>query len=287
MINVLTNRDVLRSNFGNSLAMYQIARIGEGFGRVIELTAEGATWPVLLIGIMGFVWLIWRRQTSFLLLGVVAMIIFLQFVLIGAGKPGEYGRFGIFTNTTLAIATAHVTVSFLSRTRLFLLAATITIVGCCALSGWRYLGNFRTDALPNHSRMEFADHMENWSRALAPDQQLNVSVPKEPAPYCMPPLNFSRTGVWLAPSPSVARQPSSANRFYWLEPMDLPGRPVFTHGDDRWASSRSCRVGDWEAAYGRLGLMYTPISWANKPFRAITLPPSDHASIEAAPVNHR
>ena len=37
---------------------------------------------------------------------VSAAVFFLQFVLIGAGKPGEYGRFGIFPNTALAIGAA-------------------------------------------------------------------------------------------------------------------------------------------------------------------------------------
>jgi hypothetical protein len=77
LINAFANREVLKSNFGNSLAMYEIARFGEGFIRVAELTIEGATLPVLLLGLLGLGFVVVRKHTvSFpLIVGAASMVL--------------------------------------------------------------------------------------------------------------------------------------------------------------------------------------------------------------------
>ena len=115
VINAVSNREVLRSNFGNSLAMYEVSRVGEGLVRVLELTIEGATLPVLVLGAVALLFGVVRRNAEVTPLAVVGGVLFLQFVLIGAGKPGEYGRFGVFTNTALAIGAACVIAGIFAR----------------------------------------------------------------------------------------------------------------------------------------------------------------------------
>lgn len=269
VINALTNRDILRSNFGNSLAMYQIARIGEGFGRVIELTAEGATWPVLCFGAVGFVWLIWRRQTSFLLLGVVAMIIFLQFVLIGAGKPGEYGRFGIFTNTALAIAcAAECAPSAKASHNQWRWLVTILLVACAAWSGSGYAKNFIADTGEQNSRMRLARAAAGWQQEVhTRGERAGFTTIAEPAPYCFPPINFAQSDVFLFRSVPESRNHALCDRLVLLTPTDQPsssGIPGFQlpprdldleprERDIFWSPF------DWPRV--------TEISWANKPFQ--------------------
>ena len=52
---------ILASNFGNSLAMYEISRVVEGFVRVMELTIEGAGLPIVVVGAVAIIILVSRR----------------------------------------------------------------------------------------------------------------------------------------------------------------------------------------------------------------------------------
>lgn len=269
LINALTNRDILRSNFGNSLAMYQIARIGEGFGRVIELTAEGATWPVLLIGIMGFVWLFWRRQTPVLPLAIVALIIFLQFVLIGAGKPGEYGRFGIFTNTALAIAVAvECAPSGKALHNQWRWLVSILLVACVAWSGSGYAQNFIADAGAQNSRMRLAHVAGSWQKEVRErDERPGFAVLAEPAPYCFPPIDFAQSDVLFFRSERDAHLHPLHDRLVFLKATDRPnpsgiaGFQLPPRDLDPMSQERETL---WPPFGGRC---VTEISWANKPFQ--------------------
>ncbi len=201
LINFLTNREVLRSNFGNSLAMYEISRIGEGFVRVLELTVEGATLPVVLLGVIALTIGLasFRRSKAFWLLAVPAVFFFIQFVLIGAGKPAEYGRFGIFTNSALVIGVGSL-VSALGRTRAwgFRMLPPLTLIIWTGLWGLFYLKNFRTDSTDNNSRLVLARDIE--SGYYGPVDDFTVALLAEPAPYSCPPLRFDSRKVWLLPN---------------------------------------------------------------------------------------
>ena len=52
VINLFVNREVLRSNFGNSLAMYEIGRWPEGMVNAARLVAEGASMAAASIGLL-------------------------------------------------------------------------------------------------------------------------------------------------------------------------------------------------------------------------------------------
>jgi hypothetical protein len=258
LFNALVNREILRSNFGNSLAMYEIARIGEGFVRVLELTVEGATWPVVVLGVIALVVGLVRRNTIMLPLAVPGLLFFLQFVLIGAGKPGEYGRFGIFANTALCIGAARLlSARWLGVHWLLRWMLPGFVVVWVASFGSGYLRGFRADAKGDGSRMRAAEQVGKRAADL---EEISGSAPvvalsAEPAPYACPPLRFASLRVFLV-SPSNRDWERTIGSHVLLRPMDGAGarltealRQVFKP-DGAWAG--------WSRE--------TPISWANKPF---------------------
>ncbi|MFQ5461292.1 MAG: ArnT family glycosyltransferase [Phycisphaerae bacterium] len=303
LINAFVNRDVLRSNFGNSLAMYDVARVGEGLLRVLALTVEGATLPILVIGAIGIAYAIARRTPTLTPLIAPALVLFVQFVLIGAGKPAEYGRFGIFTNSALAIATATFLVSDRKglRGRLGQGAAVLAVLWV-AFCGWAYMANFRADCTDSCSRIrarfgqppgsDVQDGGDPWV-----DARRTVYVPKEPAPYCCPPLPFAQVALFrLAEGdrcagfggprglkPAARGEASAARvgavgkrrevaKHVCIAPVDwpCPAGLSATRRDTGRATRRGVlrlpilrHLAHW---IGQAGELITPISWANKPF---------------------
>ena len=273
VINALTNRDILRSNFGNSLAMYEVARIGEGFTRVLELTAEGATWPIVIFGFIAAALMIKRKKWNALPLAIVALVFFLQFVLIGAGKPGEYGRFGIFTNTALAIGAAVVCIPRInSGDQPIRRIMTIILVLAVGWSGSGYLQNFVADIGEENSRMRIAEVASRWTQdVLARGERPAFAVRAEPAPYCFPPIDFARADVALPRSPEGRKQISSEQKWISLGTTDKTRRSaprsegssgLLPRGDLDprkvcWRDSRLSTLGSRRE---------TEISWSNKPF---------------------
>lgn len=265
LINAFVNRDVLRSNFGNSLAMYNVARIGEGFARVLELTVEGATLPVLVLGLVALIVAALRRRNAdkpgtsiahgvaILPLAVPAAVFFCQFVLIGAGKPAEYGRFGIFTNTALAIGTACLLTRRWTKLREVVnWVPAAFVVSWVALFGALYLGNFRTDSTARNSRMKLAESLTHPDGASVTGL---VAVLADPAPYCCPPLDFSKIRVALVDSRDQLCQFRDS-------------QPTLIHPTDRKPPSTD-EPRQRASQPGMHGLRLpraTPISWANKPF---------------------
>jgi len=250
-INALTNRAVLRSNFGNSLGMYEVTRIGEGLVRVVELTREGATLPIVLLGAVAFLAASLRRNKAAMLLAIPALIFFVQFVLIGAGKPAEYGRFGVFTNTALAIGTACTIASQWRRGRSIGVAlAAVVVCGWVSFGGAAYLRNFWLDAAGRGSRVELANRLADWLPAanVEGQAQWTVVLPADPAPYNCPPLDFRRVPVVTAEF-SDRTLPAPGGASVRIAPVDH--LPKDERVKDRW-------WGVWRRE--------TPISWANKPF---------------------
>lgn len=202
VINLFSNRDVLSSNFGNSLAMYEVSRLGEGLLRVLELTIEGATIGVVILGsiaLMAGLSTRVRHAGAFWLLVIPAALFFLQFVLIGAGKPAEYGRFGIFTNTALVVGSAL----FLNSRRMRNVFGTLVFCGMLLSvggSGLEYLQGFQADAGNVTSRIDAATEIEGMKTA-----DTSVLVPVEPAPYSCPPLNFAAIRLFMAREQALAK----------------------------------------------------------------------------------
>jgi len=275
LINLFINREVLRSNFGNSLAMYEVSRLGEGFLRVLELPAEGASWPVLVLGAAAAAAALLGRRRDALPLLMPAGLIGLQFVLLGAGKPAEYGRFGVFVNAALAIGAAcllanagsssgkapdsrvtggtgaaqgvvaRTTVQYGSRPIRWLLIAVA--IGWVAWGGWGYLANFVADAgsAALSTRTAVAIRLA--------EAGAEIGVLAEPAPYGCPPLNFGGGTVQLYESVTDWR-------------ADPTAVLVTAHDGPTWFGPRLAEPAgvQWLDVTPSVG---SPISWANKAFR--------------------
>jgi len=310
IINAVSNRDVLRSNFGNSMAMYEIARIGDGLLRVIELTVEGATWPILIFGVVGLLWMVRGRRRMAWPLPICGLIFFVQFVLIGAGKPGEYGRFGVFPNTVLAIGAACLLAG--SRTKsgdtsndrcssaqhekatgaklpvrefvMLRLFAGFVVAGWTGYHGGKYLWNFHVDATLDNSRTQLAKRI---IEEIGPDGVANrttrFAAVAEPAPYNCPPLPFGRVQVLLLPptvnSESGVHAGNMKSRSLCVRPVD-EHRPRWKWMKDPDGARRlsfhaaALRYGSPDSVrlpFGGIGRCDTPISWANKPFERMLL----------------
>jgi hypothetical protein len=291
---VPSRREILRSNFGNSLAMYEIDRIVEGFVRVLELSIEGAGLPVVVFGAIGMVIALRRgrrggtvadprpeareadaaRQSpdpvfangnrQLLILAVPAAVFFLQFVLIGAGKPAEYGRFGIFTNTALAIACACLLGGYRSGLRRIVDWVPASIVVCwVGVMGAQYGANFLNDRTDRGTRSLVASILAG-SRG---DPIETIRVMAEPAPYGFPPLDFRRVRVVLYPTlmRATARDPGAAEAALVIPYDQEAALPEAITG----AAAAYVKTGSFfldHAPTNAEAQGITPISWANKPF---------------------
>lgn len=284
VINAITNREVLTSNFGNSLAMYQIDRVGEGLWRVLELTIEGVTLPVVVLGLIALVVVSVRGfaharsngtdQSSvgqrslfvaMLPLVVPAAVFFLQFVLIGAGKPAEYGRFGVFTNTALAIGAACLLARPWTKLRAVVnWVPAVLVVMWMAGCGAAYLRNFIVD-VQDEASLEVVDEFLDKQLGSA---DVRFAVLADPAPYNFPPISFSKSSVERLGSVENYCLAASADRKtgFLVFPSDLPG--IKAESDQmripktKYELSKGYCIPplvsefDWPD---------TPISWANKP----------------------
>ena len=278
-INAVVNREVLQSNLSNSTAMYEVGRFGEGLVRVIELTVEGVTLPVAAIGVIGLVLGIRRGRRDMLPLVVPAGLIFVQFVMLGAGKPAEYGRFGVFPDTALAISTGCLLAAgWRTRAARAIRNGTQVICALAVLSAAYlssgYLYDFHKDSGPDNNRERISPLLQQLIREpvseplsdrLSPtgdrlssrsdDRRPVVCVLADPAPYCLPPMNFARIRLLRYPSLEA----------YQANPQGMLVVPEDFNPPDGRNKIQPPRF----TGTGRPP--YSPISWANKPM-ALHLP---------------
>ncbi len=254
VINAIWDPQTLQSNFGNSLAMYEIDRILEGLVCVVQLTVEGATLPMFVFGMFAFIVAFRRRRWIDWPLALPAAVLFVQFVLIGAGKPAEYGRFGVFTNAALAIGTACVLVGLEWRWRgaaVFLAALLVVWVG---YNGARYITNLRADATSQGTRALLGEKIATQV-AEGGFGSATIILFREPAPYGTPPMDFERFQVYYSPVGEIGRVDLDdyGGEFQLaLEPVDVLPPPIENGGTRNDSES--------------MGYPLSPISWANKPF---------------------
>jgi len=262
--NLLFNPSLLASNFGNSMAMYELGRAGEGLRRMLELTVEGATLPIVGLGLVAAVVAVVQRSSVSRPLMVAAGVVAVQFILLGAGKPAEYGRFGVFPNAALAIGAACVLVRRWTPLRepVNWIPAWLVIL-TVGYMGWQYQYNFMVDSRAHHSREQAADRS-----GLADGRTRKFAVLAEPAPYSCPPANFARTEVWLLPHPDDHRRKNHGRLIYTV---DQPRRSWRLADPGATLMGTYRQVVDvyqghalWDL-YSIDRLPITPISWANKP----------------------
>jgi hypothetical protein len=241
---LLFSPSVLRENLGNTAAMYGTGRPDEAIASAIKLILFGAGPAVVLGGLVGILSL--RRANAGVLLAAVAMVAAIQFVATAAGKPGEYGRFGLLPDTALLVAAF----SFVARRSA---AWSIILLLATAPVGLLYVGGFWMEAANrDHSSrhlaaMMLADELStrlgqascyHAASEAAPDQP-TLAVYADPAPYCLPPVDLDG---W-----KIIRLPKD---YLGLPPADVTVRPVDSPE----------------------GIFWTPLSWANKKFEVQKTP---------------
>lgn len=236
----------LRSNLGNSTAMYDIARVGEGAVNVSWLLWEaGGVIPVVALLAL----LLTRRDgfRSMLISAAPGFGMLALCCLIGAGKPAEFGRFLVLPIALMAVGAARLITA--AAPRGYQLPAAIALALFVAIGGTgRYLASFYVDAARVHDTRRLA---ANWINEHV-DENAPIGVTREPAPYAIPPLDFTRRVVLLLPR--TALRDGDALPEWLVTAADAPWS-----FDDAWWRSRYELAATFESRLGR-----TPITWANK-----------------------
>ena len=246
LLHLVGRDEVLRSNLGNSAAMYSVGGSAGALVTAASLLREGAGTLVAVGGVVGAVALALRayrvrndtspaeaaRRATGLLLAAPALLVLLQFVALAAGKPGEYGRFAMLPCVFLMI---EAVVAIATLDDLFVAAPGgryrpgPIMFACFTLStltsGGAYLGRFLADTTDRSTRLRAATILAEIPGS-AP-----IAVEAEPAPYSLPPVNLFTRQIVLLP-----RNATAAPGRAWdaPEPLDKPMmlvRPVDVPGN--------------------------------------------------------
>lgn len=272
LINLFVNPDVLRSNIGNTLAMFPRHGLMEGVGNVGRLVAEGTSMLPAEIGLLGVIVLcvlavFVRRDATerpgcedaiesapLWLLLAPATILFVQFAAAGADKPGEYGRFAIFPDIALVIGAA-VLVSRLRTGRWAMRGLfAVVLVIATGQQGYSYVKHFIIDARTGGTRMCCAGRLAELNARFGP---LTIATPAEPAPYCMPPLDVIGNKLYLLPHGASPAGPAVRADVIVAAVDEVDSGPI------------SAWTVDYKPEFpgtAGSGLRPARISWADKPF---------------------
>ena len=250
--NYLFRRGALASNIDNSTAMYadQMRQSPAGAVRVGELLLESCGPGVIVVGLIGFAWLLRRRPQETLVAAASGLAMLLICVILGAGKPAEYARFLILPVSLLCVAGGGLLGGMARRRRVW--ALLVGAVALLLMNTPTYVRSFVVDAKGMHeSRLAAGQYLRD--RAHATDA---IGLLQEPAPYAVPPMDFTRRKiVWL---PST--EPTEFDR------RELPMWLVFA-ADDGGVHHGAW----WERYYQRVarfpssGTGLSRIAWADKP----------------------
>ena len=254
--NLLFHREVLRSNLGASTAMYEVTGSANGFVNAVRLVGEGMSPLLAAVGGGGVAFLVWRARARaavgamhvWVLLGVPGLIVAAQFVALGAGKPGEYGRFALLPDVALCVA-AVAAVYHAIRQPVWRRAALAALVLTTGAAGAAYTARFVADARDVTSRLALAERLQRF-------RHLPLAVTAEPAPYCLPPVNLFDRPIELLPRGAAA--PQEARAVVARAVDELPeAKPQGAYV--RWPSPE----------HPVLRPFPSRISWAAKPFEVL------------------
>lgn len=215
IINGLARPERLRSNVGNTTAMYPTS--AGGVANAGWLVVEGASPVVAGLGVAGgFVLIIMaiRRKLGRAcgdacpgrgdvgwLIAAPAVLIAFPFVAFAADKPAEYARFALVLDLALLVAAfAGIGRIRSSRGRALL---SIVLVATTAAAGWPYVRGFLNDSHPLTSRLRAAEELK---RRISGGER-TVTLLAEPAPYACPPIDLFRCQLLLAPAKAAPAEP--------------------------------------------------------------------------------
>lgn len=260
-INLVQNPDLIRSNFVNTSGMYGLSLSVEGAKNALRLTLEGVS-PLLALAALLPLLSLGHRRTSprLLTLAVPALLVFIAMIALGANKPGEFGRFGIYLDVALMLAVAAEISRVMRRSAWAGVLAVLVFVVSTGFYGLRYLQQFRTDATVSNTRLQAAEYL---AEVFADQPEGTVGVLADPAPYAVPPLDFTRWNVSLMSRPKDVP--------WYVALREVPEGPEWLVCCVDRPLSEGTQVGayvlnkvfraprDWAGSYN------TIISWANKP----------------------
>lgn len=250
IFNALLDRAALASNIANSTAMYRIENFPAGALRVGTLLVESVGAGGLLAGLAALPALIVRQRAALAVAAVPGVALLVLCAAIGAGKPAEFARFLVLPVALLCVAGAAAVTALWVRQKL--LGAAVMLLVLLLMPTYAYVRSFAVDAW---SREESRWAAGRYLRDHVPPHE-PVGLVQEPAPYSVPPLDWTRRSVCLLPRTSP---PQSEHR-------RLPLWVVLTADDE------TSQAGAWWRPYYELvarfpaaGERPSPITWANKP----------------------
>lgn len=259
--NAIFHRDILQSNLGNSTAMYGVGGLADAVMSAIRIASKGMTPAGLVLFAVSLVALAIarctirrgtraavsneakqsiesdhrRRFTAVWLLAAPAICVFIQFVLLAAGKPAEYARFGLvlFAAGSVAIAAA----ASLIRTRFGSIPAAMVVLAIVATGGM--VEAFR----PNETGKEtVSGHLASIRHQLVssdpPRDALHIGLAFEPAPWSVVPLDLFRDRLILIPK---KKEPSDVTCDVFLYPSNLSSQIGLDGAEESvdWKESRT------------------------------------------------
>jgi hypothetical protein len=264
--------DALRSNLANTAAMYSVNSPRRGLLNAVLLTAEGTGGALAMIGFFGGIFLIARSRIGgsrpkpigprgsfdinpLLLMLAPAAITGGVFAAVGAGKPGEFGRFFLDVDVLLLLLAIAAAVRLAPRGSFAPVIAGGLLV-LTAINGAVYLVGFVQDTSAYNTRRIAAAFIQRWESAGA----LTVMLTAEPAPYSAPPMDLFGLR-WRLPRPEDATGPGPAPPDMMVQTVDTVHVPddVELLGDYAWIPIHGIAQGH----------IQTPISWASKPFNIL------------------
>lgn len=254
--NVLVNPAALSSNLKNSTDMYSVGRVGEGALRVGQLLLECVGFGALAGGVIGAVALVRRYPREVWTVAAPALLMVVICVLIGAGKPAEFARFLLLPAVVLCVACAALLARLAVRHAVISWAGTVAVLLMMATPA--YVSAFVADArLEEEPRRRAGE----WIAANVPGGEA-IGVLQEPAPYAVPPLDFTQRELRLLPLQIPTRH-EMRRLPPWLvltcdgDPAHLPGLPS---ADGWWLAHYEV-----VARFPPAGTRLSPITWASKP----------------------
>lgn len=250
--NVLSDGPAFWSNLNNSLAMYSMAEL-RPHPRVAlyvaRLVFETVGFGICLLGTLALL-LQWRFPREVPLASLPGVVLGIVFFAYAWGKPAEFARFFLVPGMLLGIIGAGgMGKEFIHNPRRSLLMLLFCLWSMHTIG---YVNAFAADAEGVNEARRLGGRF--LAERMEPGDA--VGVLQEPAPYCVPPMDFAtRRVLWMPPV-----EPAD------LSPAALPTWLVFTADDDE------VHAGDWWQAHYERAARFpdartrrSRITWANKP----------------------